>query len=473
MPLEPGEGGRLVRSHRFLAANAALPHLRGDEEQERRTAEHLRGAVSLDLVVLAPAPGAEAGAPTLEGHVALPGGGAVLVDAVLRNRRVGHRFPSGTNDSNEVWLEVEASAGGRALRDDTHLVRAQPVDERGRPLLRRDPQHQRAVVYDTSLSPADPQVVRYRLDLSRLPADAGEVALRARLRYRKFSRAYAAFACGELPAGVDPAVRARCLEPPVVEMAEARRTLLLGRGAAQQAGRAAPAGREGGAALAQQAGRATPAGPEGGAAAERPAWERYLDHGLGLGDGLTDCASEALPSVRRALSLAPGRPEPWLGLARVQLALGRTDEVLAAADRAEALRHDHPAALWLRALALYRTYRFAEARPPLERAHLLLPEDRNVLGMLARVRGLTGDAAGALRAAEQLLAVDSESEEGYYQRSLALRELGRAVEADEAERRYLYLRRPVERDQELRALFRRLDPPRASEDTPAHTHELR
>ena len=56
MPLEPavqGDAGAkngMVRSHRFLGANTALPHLRGDAEQERRTLENLRGRASLALL---------------------------------------------------------------------------------------------------------------------------------------------------------------------------------------------------------------------------------------------------------------------------------------------------------------------------------------------------------------------------------------------------------------------------------------
>ena len=111
MPLEPavqGDAGAkngMVRSHRFLGANTALPHLRGDAEQERRTLENLRGRASLALLWSGPA----------------------RVDALMRARGVGHRFPGGTMDSNEVWLEVTAldarrqgrsavSGGARARR---------------------------------------------------------------------------------------------------------------------------------------------------------------------------------------------------------------------------------------------------------------------------------------------------------------------------------------------------------------------
>ena len=163
MPLEPvrlGDAGAkngMIRSHRFLGANTALPALRGDAET---AGAHARSSC--------------AGSGHARSGRAAPDG---AVDVVMRSRGVGHRFPGGTIDSNEVWLEVEAlDASGRVLArssgalaaDGTldagaHLVRAQPVDGDGRPLARRDPQHMRGVAYDTSLSPSDPQAVRYAL----------------------------------------------------------------------------------------------------------------------------------------------------------------------------------------------------------------------------------------------------------------------------------------------------------------------
>lgn len=464
MPLEPGSGGRLVRSHRFLAANTALPHLRGDADMEARTAAFLRGAVSLDLLVVPRAERSEA-PPHTEAQVRVDGRGEVLLDVVLRNRRVGHRFPSGTQDSNEARVVIEvrrldAGGAGLLLRDDHHVIRAQPVNAAAEPLRRRDVQHLRGVVYDTSLGPADPQVIRYRLPLAALTTDATSAStprpaaleVRATLRYRKFSLAYAAFACEALPPGE---TRARCLAPPEVEMAAARRVLLLDEPPPQEGAKGASA-----------------APVEVDESLARPRWERLLDHGLGLADGVVDQTSEAQPSLERAALLARDRAEPQLGLARLALAQGRTADVLAAVERALTLRPEHPAGLWLRAQALYRTYRWHEARPPLERLAVLLPRDRNVQAMLARVRGLTGDAAGALVAAEALLQIDAESEEGFYQRMLALRDLGRAAEAAVAEESYLRFRRKVEQEQQLRDRFRLKYPVLAAEDAPAHTHDL-
>lgn len=450
MPLMRLRSGQLARSHRFLAANSALPYLRGDSEVVERTREFLKGAVSLDLVVLEKSAAADELSPSLAERVRVPRDGQLRFDVVLRNRRVGHRFPGGTNDSNDVWVEVEvrAAGGGAGLRDATHQLRAQPVDEHGEPLQRRDPQRMRGVVYDTSVSPADPQVVRYQVALGELPESktAPELVLTAAVRYRKFTRDYARFACAKLPPTTPPEVLKRCLEPPVIEVASAQRRLILD-------------GRPGVPAVGHL---------DDGA----PLWQRYLDHGLGLADGLVDEASAARPSLERAQALAPERPEPLLGLARLALALGRTAEVLDLGARAAQLRQDHPAALWLPALALYRTYRFAEARPYAERLALLLPTDRNVLTVLARVRGLTGEPLTALAAADRLLQLDAESEDGHHQRLLALRELGRWDQANQAEQHYLYYRRPVEKDQELRQQFRARHPERREEDVPAHTHQL-
>ncbi len=471
MPLEPLRSGKLARSHRFLAANTALPALRGDLDMQDRERRFLQGAVSLDIAVW-PAeptptePSSEAAkspdsAPVFDPHVVVGGSGRLRFDVVLRNRRVGHRFPGGTNDSNDVWVEVSLGRPGQPplLLDGTHLVRAQPVDEQGRPLARRDPQNMRAVVYNTSVAPADPQAVRYEADLAPLFRALGDDVVRAserqpasqpleltvRLRYRKFTRDYAAFACQALPAGPS---KQRCLDQPIVDVAEASRWLWPSRPADPPPLPASPQERE-------------------------PLWERYLDHGIGLADGLVDAASAAGPSIDRAQTLAPKRAEPAIAAARLALALGRTEDVLQYGAKAEALRPDHPAHLWLRGQALYRSYRFAEARPYLERAARLLPQDPNLLALLARVRGLVGEPQAALAAADRLLAIDPESEDAHHQRMLTLRELGRRDESDDAERRYLYFRRPVELDQELRQRFRVLDPGRAQEDALAHTHELR
>jgi hypothetical protein len=152
--------------------------------------------------------------------------------------------------AGRVIGESGALDAAGALDGAAHRVRAQPVDGEGRPIARRDVQHVRGVAWDATLSPADPQAVRYRLP-------PGTRAVRARLLYRKFEKQYAKFACAQV---ADPAARARCEDPPVVEMARA--------------------------ALALDA---------KGLAPHADDFDRLLEHWLALADALVERVTEAIP----------------------------------------------------------------------------------------------------------------------------------------------------------------------------------
>jgi tetratricopeptide (TPR) repeat protein len=308
------------------------------------------------------------------------------------------------------------------LDEGAHLVRAQPVDGAARPLERRDPQHMRGVAFDASLSPSEPQVIRYQL-----PARTARVE--ARLLYRKFSAAYARRACQAL----DGIARSRCQAIPIIEVASA--TLF-----------------------------------KNGRPVEN--WRHLVAYGLGLGGALADHASEAQPVLERARALAPDRVEPVVAQLRLAVKLGRTDEAIALAARARSLDPSHPAADFFEATALFDAYRMAQARVPVERLLERLPDDRAALSLAARVRGLNGDALSALDAADRLLAVDPFLDEGYYQRALALADLHRAADAARAEEQYLYHRVAGEIDLDLRHQLCARRPDLPDESVPLHTHKL-
>jgi hypothetical protein len=136
MPLEQAPTGDvsakegLVRSHRFLAANTALPFLRGDSETIRRTEAFLQSEkLRVDLFALRKGTTLEvAAAPLQGGDVSIPAEEDLQFDVVVRNQGVGHTFPGGTNDSNEGWLEVTLTdesgvtlAISGALGNDGHV----------------------------------------------------------------------------------------------------------------------------------------------------------------------------------------------------------------------------------------------------------------------------------------------------------------------------------------------------------------
>ena len=146
---DPAAPSGLVRSHRFAAANTALPTHFGLEAQLVAVEDFLAaGQVTLDVFALvrgeeeAPAgpepragadplalastfavgeeaaptptryaPAASTGvviAPLDEAAPQLEPGETVRVDVVVRTRGVGHFFPSGTVDAQEAWIELRA-----------------------------------------------------------------------------------------------------------------------------------------------------------------------------------------------------------------------------------------------------------------------------------------------------------------------------------------------------------------------------
>ena len=130
---------------------------------------------------------------------------------------------------------------------------------------------------------------------------------------------------------------------------------------------------------------------------------------------------------------------------------------------------DHTAALYLQTAALLKAYR--PARAMAEKLAARLPNDMTSLILLSRARGLEGDAAGSLAAADRVLTIDPDHPEAHFQRSLALSDLGRAAESQAARSEWLTHRPSVEIDQELRRRWRdsHAGP---DESLPLHVHSL-
>ena len=246
MPLvrsdDPAADNGYVRSHRFPAANTALPFVNRDAEQLQAVQDFLRaGQVSVDVfgitrVADTPPPTAQplrSGEPRLSSTFAvgeeapqfgagrrLPGGPApadviapldqlpvavrrgesVRVEVVVRTRNVGHFFPGGTVDGFDVWVEFEAiddqgrvllhsgaaeNEGSGPVDPGAHFYRSLQLDEHGNPINKRNAWMTRSVAYVRLIPPGAADTVHYRL---QIPEEAGErIVLRAKVNYRKFA----------------------------------------------------------------------------------------------------------------------------------------------------------------------------------------------------------------------------------------------------------------------------------------------
>ncbi len=259
MPLvpsdDPGHRQGLVHSHRFPAANTALPTANRHRDQLDTTMALLRsGVVSLDIFAMSPAPPssrapvASGAAPIASGaapsgpaalattfpvgeeqalrvgrqshrparHITAPldaaevvvkRGSEVIVDVVVRNRGVGHFFPGGTLDAFDVWVEFQAvdeqgqllfwsgavaDHGRGPVEPYAHRYGARLVDAHGNAINKRNAWAARAVVYANAIPPGSADVVHYRL---AIPEHAGErLTLTAKLHYRKFDWWYTQWA---------------------------------------------------------------------------------------------------------------------------------------------------------------------------------------------------------------------------------------------------------------------------------------
>jgi len=213
MPLTPSadpaardfnhSGQRSVHNHQFPAANTGIAHLLGlpdwviQAQQER-----LASVTRVDIFAIK-----EDGridgklhAPLRPALPELVPGNRYLIEIVIRTTGVGHDLTQGTADSNELWLDVKATAGGKiigrsgdldeegAVDPWSYFVNAYVLDNEGRRIDRRNGQDIFVTLYNHQIPPGAATVVHYGLDI---PADArGPVAIEAHLNYRKFDATY-------------------------------------------------------------------------------------------------------------------------------------------------------------------------------------------------------------------------------------------------------------------------------------------
>ncbi len=443
MPLEDAPRGDLaakggkIKSHRFLAANTALPHLRGDQDMIARTEAYLRDQkLRVDIFALHREGAAEPVFPLDRERPPLRRGEVVQVDVVVRNLGVGHTFPGGTNDSNEGWIDFRVSQGTReiwrsgAVQPDhhvdpyAHLYQAVLVDKDSQRIARRNPADIHATVYANVIPPSGSDVARYRF---RIPADLppGELTIEARLLWRKFNRTFTEFVFEGKPVP----------NLPITEIASHRQNLPLseGDGPAQAASSV----------------------PESD-------WGRFNDYGIAhFLDGDTKSADRAFA---RVAELAPNRVDGWRNRARTALRegdLGRAEELL---RKASTLAEDDPKLAFFWGQLLTEQGRLEAAVTAFRRVLEVYPESRDSWAGLGRAHWQQGDATGTLTAFLEVLKIDPEDAFAHYQRSLAYKKL-LATEPDPAIR--------AELEHAVQASEAAFSKYKIDEDAPAKTQQYR
>jgi tetratricopeptide (TPR) repeat protein len=403
-------------------------------------------------------------AVVVDGARALPADGAdlapgqkAIVEVVVRNVGVGHRFPGGVMDAQDTWIElVLEDARGKKIAEAGTLHEASGADptahrlasavagEDGRPLLERQTHLFRAGVYNHTIAPRDAEIVRYAFTVpSRLPLRAV-----ARLRHRSRTLALKNAACDDVRtarggAFARASVRTSgrpidaCLFEPVLEIARAE--ALLGPSASKGEG----------------------------------TFDGLFAHGLALLHERQERLDEARPSFERALERAKDtrqRAMAIAALADLAAGQGRTDDALALAARAGALAPAHPAIARIRGDALLAAWRWGEAAPFYQEAASGAPKDDAAWARLAVSLGGASRDRDALDAAQRGLLLQPRDADMLRVQALALRALAAPTQA--ADEAFLARRAPDDAPQ-IRAQCTRDAPGCALERVPVHIHEMR
>jgi tetratricopeptide (TPR) repeat protein/uncharacterized membrane protein SirB2 len=401
--------GGLVKSHRFLGANTALAHIRGDEDSVQRTESFLRdGKLRIDLFALHREDGTlvyplDKQLPTLRP------GEVVQLDVVVRNLGVGHTFPGGTNDSNEGWVDFSASGSGQeifrsgALRADKHVdpaahfYQAVIVDRNGERITRRNAADIYTAVYANVVRPSTSDIARYRF---RIPADLDgkSVELRAALQWRKFNRAFTEFVYEgkQIP------------DLPITTIASGAVTLPVSSHDAE---------------------------PKH-VAADPQEWRRYNDYGIGL--MLDEDTRGALALFKRVAELQPERFDGWLNQARAYLAdgsLAKAEEML---RKASSVSRDQPRIAFFWGQLLERSGRFKEAVEAYRATLQAYPQSRDTWQRLGRTYWLMGRVQDSIDAYLRVLDIDPEHAQSFHQLSLAYKSLAAAERDGKKKERYAH-----------------------------------
>ncbi len=438
MPLVPsddeGNDGGFVRSHRFATANATLPMLNGHEEQLRLVRMTLQDSiVTLDLFrieVNGKVYGPDKAMPVLEPR------DQVRLTLVVRNRKVGHIFPAGTNDSNDIWVELRALdrigepvlmsglIDATGYTDSTaHYFGAKLVDREGQLIAKRDVQDWVATVYANTIPPGAARTVHYRFTI---PAGRSITALEATLNYRKFKLAYHQWVFRDR-APEDVPVQ------PITVIA-----------AVERQARVAPE-------------------------TSWPIWERWNDYGIGLFlEGDTRGALAAFGQVAR---VALESPEGPINQARAYLREGQLDRAADVLDEAERRSAGYLKTAYFRSVLHKAQGEYDQALAELQRVVESYPEDRVVLLDMGRIHYLSDRYEAALNWFDKVLTIDPEDVGGLYNRMLTLGLLGRDEAFGHAQRLYQY-HKADDSAMSVTAAFKQRHPMANREAQPIHEHGL-
>jgi Tfp pilus assembly protein PilF len=519
MPLEPsndmGNVAGKVHSHRFPAANTALPTANEDAEQLKATVDFLTsGALTVDIFALSPAraevkagaiaqhevsttfavgeeaeakvtPGSEGEAlpvtaPLDRVQPAVRRGDTVRVDVVVRTKRVGHFFPGGTVDAYDTWLELKGVDergqlvfwSGRAedngkgpVEKGAHFYRSLQVDAHGNPINKRNAWATRAVVYVRLIPPGAADTVHFRMKIPSASGAVGnKITLTARLCYRKFSWWGTQFSFTGVP---DPSQPNAGVTPDYDDRKFVLTGSLQGVSAKTEKTPDLPIVTVAQNEISLDVLPAGASAPQPRTEIKKEDWQRWNDYGIGLlMQGDLKAAQAAFEKVTEA---DPQNPDGWVNIGRAALQEGDVARARAVLEKALALSPDLARAHFFYAGVLRQEGNYDGAAQHLATVLAQYPRDRVALNNLGRVLFLERKYSDAVKTLQKVLAIDPEDLQAHYNLMLCYNGLGDEKMAKEHQARYLRFKAD-EASQAITGPYRQLNPEDNNERQGIHEH---
>jgi Tfp pilus assembly protein PilF len=438
--------GGTIKSHRWAAANTAIPAFYKFGEQLDAVSKFLEGDVmGIDIfAVHRQAKGSsseELIAPLNHSNFKIERGDTLTADVVITNKNLGHSFPPELRDFYEAHVEftvADATTGKTLFRsgfikpdgyldESAHNYKTYLVMPDG---TFNDKHHiwkTRVIAQNNQIASGRSDIARYRF---QIPKDFdGALRVTARLKYRRFTRVFSDYALG------------KSVDLPVVTMATAEYTMRVGENSA----------------LAPLKG-------------SMPDWRRWNNYGIALFDNRQFAL--AADVFARVVELDETyRPMALTNRALALIEIDRWDDASRLVDAALELNPNLHRALFQRARIRRQRGQLAEAEADIRRVLEAYPRDRLSLQQLGELSKIKRDFAGAREAFERILQIDPEDAGSHYNLMLIYRKLGMNEEAKAEAKIFADLKDdpgalPVASE------FLRRHPEMKGESVPYHVHDL-
>lgn len=515
MPLqESDDAGNIdgfIHSHRFPAANTALPFANHDVEQLKITEDFLKNKIlSVDIFALSAArpekklnvaaqadlsttfavgeeaesrmvstgggPAAPITAPLNRVQPAVRRGDTVQIDVVVRTRSIGHFFPGGTVDAYDTWLELKGTDdrgqtvfwsgkvednGKGPVEKGAHFYRSLQVDGHANPINKRNAWSTRAVVYVRLIPPGAADTAHF---LVSIPKDAGnQIKFHARLRYRKFSWYNTQFAFAGVP---DPskggAVTPSYDDRPMVFNGSTAEVSAVDK---QIPDLPIVTLAENEVTINVLDGRSPVPAPKVELNAKE--WQRWNDYGIGL--LLQGDLKGAQAAFQKITEMDPKNPDGWVNIGRAAIQEGDMDRAREVLKRALEIKPDLARTNFFYAKVLKNDGDYDGAARHLRTVLAQYPRDRVALNDLGRIYFLKRQYTDAIQQLQAVLAVDPEDLQANYNLMLCYNGLGNHERAHDFEVRYRRFKAD-ENSQALTGPYRILNTEDNQERQSIHAH---